>query len=113
MANQTGRGYFPPGVSGNPGGRPLGFSSLIRSETREGADLVAYVVKVFRDDKTDTDTRMAAATWLADRGFGRPVQTTQLTGADGGAVSVAYDLTRLSDKELDQFEHLSRKLSNG
>jgi hypothetical protein len=42
---------------------------------------------------------MAAATWLADRGFGRPVQGFLDIGGteeDEGR----YDLTKLTDEEL-------------
>jgi Family of unknown function (DUF5681) len=67
----TGKG-FRPGRSGNPGGRPKGFVGAIRKQTRDGAELVTFFVSIFRDPKVKVADRMAAATWLADRAFGRP-----------------------------------------
>lgn len=39
----------------------------------------------------DYRTRIAAARELLDRGYGRPKQQTELTGADGGPVVVTFD----------------------
>jgi hypothetical protein len=74
---------FAPGVSGNPGGRPRGLVAAIRQATEDGGELVAFMVRVFRgqEPKATLRDRVAAATWLADRCFGRPPQ----------AVSVALD----------------------
>jgi Family of unknown function (DUF5681) len=66
---------FAPGVSGNPGGRPKGLVRRIREETGDGAELVDYMLSVFRGGHESTKTRVDAATWLADRGFGKPTQT--------------------------------------
>jgi hypothetical protein len=64
------------GESGNPGGRPKGFTTLIRQETRSGAELVEFVVTVFRNG--NLKQRQWATDWLADRGFGRPVQVNAI-----------------------------------
>jgi hypothetical protein len=69
---------FPPGTSGNPGGRPKGLVRRIREETEDGGELIDYMLSVFRDDRESTRTRVEAVTWLADRGFGRPTQTQAL-----------------------------------
>jgi hypothetical protein len=69
---------FPKGVSGNPGGRPKGLVHRIREETGDGAELVAYMLGVFRDEREPTRTRIEAATWLADRGYGKPTQPQAL-----------------------------------
>src|SRR5262245_31192751 len=63
---------WKPGDSGHPKGRAPGFSALIRSQTREGAELVDFMMLVFR--KAPLKHRMEAANWLADRGFGRAIQ---------------------------------------
>jgi len=73
---------FVPGQSGNPIGRPKGFGSLIREKTNDGAKLVAIVMKMLRSD--DQRTQQWAIEWLSDRGWGRPVQATEISGPDGG-----------------------------
>ena len=69
---------FVPGVSGNPGGRPKGLASYIRETTDGGREMVNLMVAVMRGETINgmrpkiTDM-VAASTWLADRGFGKPV----------------------------------------
>ena len=61
------------GQNGNPSGRPKGFRAYIKESTDEGSELIEFVLSVFRGEHgEDTRQRMDAATWLADRGFGRP-----------------------------------------
>jgi hypothetical protein len=67
------------------GGRPKGLVRTIREQTRDGEDLVRFVVEVFRGavEGTRLRDRLEAATWLADRGFGKPTQGVELAGKDG------------------------------
>ena len=79
--NRDGSGRFLPGQSGNPGGRPAGLSGLIRESTNDGAELVEFMLKVFRGELGESvRTRADAATWLADRAFGKPAQTSNIGG---------------------------------
>jgi hypothetical protein len=53
-------------------GRPASFRTYIRDNTAEGSELTDFVLSVFRDENATNKERMDAATWLADRGFGKP-----------------------------------------
>jgi hypothetical protein len=88
------------GVSGNPGGRPKGLVRRIREETRDGEELVDFMLRVLRSEGESTRTRVEAASWLADRGFGRPQQTTLVGVADEQASYSPY--AHLSDEELEE-----------
>ncbi|MCX8278549.1 MAG: hypothetical protein OTJ43_09830 [Dehalococcoidia bacterium] len=70
--NRDTTGRFLAGQSGNPGGRPVGFHSYIQERTADGSELTDFVLSVFRDENASNKERMDAATWLADRGFGKP-----------------------------------------
>jgi hypothetical protein len=61
-------------VSGNPGGRPKGFVQAIRSATGDGRELVDVMLTILRGQVRGVRVRdrIDAATWLADRGFGKP-----------------------------------------
>ena len=65
-------GRFLKGTSGNPAGRPVGFREQIKESTADGSELVEVVLNVLRDENASNRERMEAATWLADRGFGKP-----------------------------------------
>ena len=50
----------------------MGFREQIKESTSEGRELVEVVLAVLRDQTASNRERMEAATWLADRGFGKP-----------------------------------------
>jgi hypothetical protein len=69
---------FPKGVTGNPGGRPAGLARYVRELVGEdGRRIADFMVGVLDDESERTETRMQAAAWLGDRGFGKAVQTTR------------------------------------
>ena len=104
----TGKGFMPGNVA-NPNGRPAGFANYIRKQTRDGHDLVDFVIDLFQgnEDKIGKpiklEMRRDAATWLANYGWGKPVQQVSISGHDGGPVKV-LDLTLLAAADLDQLE---------
>jgi hypothetical protein len=68
---------FKPGQSGNPSGQRRGsreFAELIAEETRGGAELVEYALKVLRSPKSSTTGKQWAVEFLADRMLGRTPQ---------------------------------------
>lgn len=79
--NRDGAGRFQKGQSGNPGGRARNaFAETIRSETRDGAELVTLALAIARSPEEDTTDRLRAIGWLADRGFGKAVQQVEVGG---------------------------------
>ena len=67
---------WKPGQSGNKGGRPAGFQEfreLCRARTHEAIDTL---VECLADE--DARVRVAAATALLDRGWGRPATTLEV-----------------------------------
>ena len=104
--NRDKTGRFLPGQSGNPGGRPVGLSGLIRESTNDGAELVEFMLKVFRGELDDSvRTRADAATWLADRAFGKPAQTANIGGDCERCASFDAEVP-------DPVEQLEEKLSS-
>ena len=53
-------------------GRPASFRTYIRDNTAEGSELTDFVLSVFRGENGASIKNAIAATWLADRGFGKP-----------------------------------------
>lgn len=78
---------FPPGVSGNPGGRPHGFAAKVRAATAEGQEPLEVVLRILRgqlmakafvgQEAREVEVpptireRFDAARWLVERGYGR------------------------------------------
>jgi hypothetical protein len=75
----TGKGFLP-GQSGNPGGRPKSLASYIKEVVGDdGHMLVDFHYKVLTGQKINGKTptlnqQIQSSIWLADRGFGKPVQ---------------------------------------
>jgi hypothetical protein len=93
----TGVGFLP-GMSGNPGERPKGLSRRVRELVGEDGDAIAdYLFSVMSDEKARTADRLEAAKLLADRGFGRTVQTLDLDVTAHPPI----DVTQLSTPDLE------------
>jgi hypothetical protein len=90
---------FQPGNRVNPGGRPKSLSSLVREQTKDGAELVRFMLGVLRGRKTPLRYRLEAAAWLADRGFGKALQQMELSGpgAEPLTIRIEYAESRFLD----------------
>ena len=96
---------FPKGVSGNPGGRPRGLAAYVRENTDGGAEIVELMVSVMRGDVIGGQVprirdRIDAATWLADRAFGKAVAQVETK-----SLSVDMSLNEISTEELLELLH--------
>ena len=67
---QRGRPFLP-GQSGNPGGRPRVVAAIRDLARSHAADAIAALVDVALHGKNES-ARVAAASAILDRGFGRP-----------------------------------------
>ena len=75
-------GRYLPGHNGNQGGRPKGLAAYIRDQTGDGVEIVALMLRVLRGQVRGLKPhhRLEAATWLADRGWGKATQTMEFAG---------------------------------
>ena len=90
---------WKPGQSGNPKGRapsPVDIAALAREHGPRCIEVAADLL-----DSDDERIRLAAATALLDRGFGKPVQT--LSGEDGAPLTIV--LRHLVDDDTLTIEH--------
>lgn len=121
------------GQSGNPAGRPRSkFSAHARKATDDGKLLVEFQVRVvkavdqrlrgvlgepLRDDEdapefdptepTVLDAQRACV-FLRDSGFGKPTETRRIV-SDGEDTSDTWDVSELTDEELDAIERVQAK----
>jgi len=94
---------FRAGESGNPGGRPAGHGE-IREIARQHTDTaIETLVKVMNDVDASPSARVAAATALLDRGWGRPAQTIHAS-IDGNASMLDDALEKAAGDLLDKIK---------
>lgn len=96
--------------------RPLSLPEVRELAQSYAPDAFDALADVVRDDRCSPAARVAAATALLDRGYGKPVQQVQQFGADGdptdpaaiNAVALAFE--KLSDDELEVLTAIYRKI---
>ena len=93
--NRDKTGKVRPGCSGNPGGRPASSEQVRDLAQQQGAEAIQRLVELMRSK--DERVSLAACNALLDRGFGKPLQTAELSGV---ASPVGFVLTAPWWKEV-------------
>lgn len=97
-------GNFKPGQSGNPGGRPVfKFASWIREQTQEGKELAEIALYIARNNEEDR-VKLEAVGWLADRGWGRPVQSVDHNVTETGRMVLIFPGPEIANAQIEQKE---------
>jgi uncharacterized protein (UPF0147 family) len=90
---------FQPGQSGNPGGRHKGLAevmALARTYTKAAIETLATIMQ---DEAAPKHARVAAASALLDRGYGKPPQSLEHTGT-GTVLQIVTGIPRAPNDPL-------------
>lgn len=90
------------GESGNPSGRPKGFGQIVRGQTHEGEDLVALALDLAKN--APPRVRMEAIEWLADRGFGKVPEQSD--------IQVGVHMSELKQWDLQELREARQAMLN-
>lgn len=100
---------WKPGQSGNPGGRPLSLMHLAREKTDDGVKLIDFALNVLTGQITGAKVsdKIECMKFLADRGWGKPIQPIVTKDEDP---ATKRDYSKLTDEEFKLYADLWSKL---
>ncbi len=101
------KGRLLKGSSLNPGGRPKGIAQQIRELTNGGKGIFERMNAIWTGEEPGFNSRdrLEAGKWLADRGWGRAVETSVQVEADAATQGAATELA------TEQLEQLARSVN--
>jgi len=110
---------YKKGQSGNPNGRPKGTSLRdikvvlqdLLSQEKNGTQLIDGLMSVVVNKALKGDLK--AVDMLLSYTFGKATQRTEITGAEGEAIEIKHDLSKLNIDELKQLKEITTKLEGG
>lgn len=85
---------FPKGVSGNPGGRPPKTEEQRTLEAMcrdKSVEALAVLENIMANGENERN-RITAALAIIERGHGKAIQQTTLSGPDGGALNMNWQI---------------------
>jgi hypothetical protein len=83
MIRTMNRGRWKKGESGNPSGRPAVVAEIRDLARAATAAMFDVLVSIAKDRKASPSARVAAASVILDRAWGRPAQDMNLNGGAG------------------------------
>ena len=99
------------GQSGNPGGRPKGFAGM-KDLARQKTEKAIETLEIIMNGKnTPPNARIAAIKELLDRAWGRAPQAMELSASEKENESTTWDLSKLTNAELDLLRRLGEKVT--
>jgi hypothetical protein len=94
---------FRPGQSGNPNGRPRVLADVQNAAREHSAEALETLAQIMRNPKAPATARIAAASALLDRGYGKPLQTV-----DANNTNVNYVV---SDQPMTEEEWAAERVT--
>ena len=97
------------------GGRPKGAVNKSTAEIRAlaqqyGPEAIQTLASIMRNEDNDPRARHASAKELLDRGYGKSMQPVEMSGPEGGALTVQnLDLKGLTGAELEAMHAMLAK----
>lgn len=86
-------GRFRKGQSGNPGGRKRGDAAVTELARKHAPEMLKVLVSIAVDESAAVNSRVAAASQVLDRAYGRPRQALEHSGPEGADLPSAIMVT--------------------